>query len=101
MMKTFRTFKVAVQFYHAATAQQLPGHLRNQLLRAASSIPLNLLEGRAKPTLPDQLRFFHIAMGSARECQGILLLAGLEGSALGALLDSVTAHLYKLIRNAR
>ena len=61
----------------------------------------NLAEGRGKPTLSDQLRFFHIAMGSVRECQAILILAGLEGAALWRELDSLAASLYKLIKNAK
>ena len=100
-MNNFRTFKSALEFYRAASAQQLPGHLRNQLLRAASSIALNLAEGYGKGTLADQQRFFQIAMGSTRECQAILILAELQGSTSWRLLDSVAAQLYRLLRYGR
>ena len=62
---------------------------------------LNLLEGRGRPTLKDQKRIFHIAMGSLRECQAILLLAQLEHTKAAHLLDSLGAHLYRLIQNAK
>ena len=51
---------------------QLSGHLKDQLLRASSSIALNLAEGSGRFGIKDQKRFFHIAFGSLRECQAIL-----------------------------
>ncbi len=97
-MHNFRTLKSALEFYRAASALQLPGHLRNQLLRAASSISLNLAEGKGRGTRADQRRFFQIAMGSVRECQAILSLAELTDSTSWRILDSVAAQLYKLLR---
>jgi len=68
-------------------------------VRAASSIALNLAEGRGRGTKTDQKRFFQIAMGSVRECQAILALAELEASHTWKLLDSVAAQLYRLLRS--
>jgi len=96
-MHNFRTYNGALEFYRAVSAQQLPGHLRNQLLRAASSIALNLAEGKGRGTQADQRRFYQIAMGSVRECQAILTLAELQGSGSWKRLDSVAAQLYRLI----
>ena len=73
-MKNFRTFHLAVAFYRQARLVQIPGHLKSQLLRAASSIGLNLAEGRGRHTKSEQLNFFNIAMGSLRECQAVLVL---------------------------
>jgi len=39
-----------------------------------------------------------MAMGSVRECQAILCLAELTGTASWSFLDSVAAQLYKLLR---
>ena len=99
-MKNFRTFHLAVAFYRLSRTLHVKGALKEQLLRAASSVALNLCEGRGRPTVKDQLRFFHIAMGSVRECQGILILAELENSAAWATLDSLAAHLFRLIKHA-
>ncbi len=44
---------------------------RDQWLRAASSIPLNIAEGNGKQSLKDKNRFFEIARGSALECAAI------------------------------
>jgi len=101
MPRNFRTYNVALEFYRAASALQLPGHLRNQLLRAASSIALNLREGAAKPTKPDQNRYFYISLGSLRECQAILDLAQNAPAQVLELADKLGAHLYKLIHVAR
>ena len=79
----------------------LPGHLRDQLSRAASSIALNLAEGRGKNTRKEQLRYFHIAMGSTREAQAALILADLESSPAWEQLDNLAASLYRLILHAR
>ena len=98
-MKNFRTFIKAVEFYRLSKTLCLPYHLKEQLNRASSSIALNLAEGRGKASKKDQLRFFHIAMGSVRESQAILILAELTDSECYTALDSVAAHLYKLIKN--
>ena len=79
----------------------MPSHLRDQLLRASSSIALNLAEGRGKRTIKDQLRFFQIAMGSLRESQAALILADLEGSQIWSQCDGLGASLYLLIKNVR
>ena len=44
---------------------------RDQWLRAAQSIPLNIAEGNGKQSLRDKNRFFEIARGSALECAAI------------------------------
>ena len=100
-MKNFRTYNTAVEFYRLATALELKNPLKAQLSKASLSIVLNLAEGRGKPTLDDQLRFFHIAMGSTRECQAILDLAQLKDSQAWVSLDNVAAHLYRLIESAK
>ena len=99
-MRNFRTFDSAVEFYRLARTLVMPRHLKEQLVRAASSIALNLAEGRGKPTLRDQVKFFHIAMGSLRECQAILTLANFESSQAAKTLDTTGAMLFRLIKNA-
>jgi four helix bundle protein len=44
---------------------------RDQWLRAAQSIPLNIAEGNGKQSLKDKNRFFEIARRSALECAAI------------------------------
>lgn len=68
MLKHFRTYQLSLQFYQACAQLRIPRHLKDQLLRAASSISLNLAEGSAKPTKKDQMKFFFISFGSLREC---------------------------------
>ena len=46
-------------------------HLRDQWLRAAQSVPLNIAEGNGKQSVKDKNRFFEIARGSALECAAI------------------------------
>jgi four helix bundle protein len=68
-------FTLAV--YHCT--EPFPKHelfgLTSQLRRAASSIPSNFVEGFRKRTLPDKVRFYNIAQGSADECLYQLILA--------------------------
>jgi four helix bundle protein len=99
-MKNFRTFDLAVAFYRSVQTLRLPAYLRDQLLRAASSVALNLAEGRGKQTIADQKRFFSIALGSVRECEAVLILAGLQDRQAMRTLDSLGAHLYNLIKRA-
>ena len=46
--------------------------LRDQLRRAAQSIPLNISEGSSRQTGKDKANFFRIARGSAFECVAVL-----------------------------
>jgi len=99
MLANFRTYQLALRFHHSCRDLRIPSYIRMQLLRASSSVALNLAEGSAKPTARDQLRFYSIALGSLRECQAALALSAEEGSAVAALADQLGGHLYRLIRS--
>ena len=98
-MKNFRTFDLAVEFYRLTLSLTMKGHLKEQLNRAASSVALNLAEGRGRASAKDQARFFQIAFGSVRECQAILQLAEVDTTAVGKL-DFLAANLFRLIQRA-
>jgi four helix bundle protein len=84
--------------------------MRSQIRRAAVSIPTNIVEGCARDSDREHLRFYEIAPGSSREAIYLLSLAGrLElmdrgvaeeligvgdrvAGALGALRKSIRAH---------
>ena len=97
-MKPFHTLDLAIQFYRSVRTQRLPRHLQEQLLRAASSIAMNLAEGSAKTSVKDKQRFYQIAFGSLRECQVILQLEGVANPELLDLADHLGGCLYKLTR---
>lgn len=98
-MRHLRSYQLAVEFYRIAKGIELPGHLKDQLRRAAASVALNLSEGSGKRTHKDRGRFFFIAMGSIRECQAV---TALEPDAFNHrsldLLDHLAASVYKLTR---
>jgi four helix bundle protein len=96
MLTRFRSYQVAVQFYRQASHLKCPAHLKQQLLRAASSVVLNLSEGSARPSEPDRQRFYSIALGSTRECQSILDLVPSTPASLLQQADILGAHVYRL-----
>ncbi len=49
--------------------------LVSQLRRAIVSVTSNIAEGFSRPTYPDKLRFYYIALGSLVEVQNQLLIA--------------------------
>lgn len=49
--------------------------LTNQLRRAAISVPCNIAEGCGKASQKDLANFLNIGLGSANECEYLLLLA--------------------------
>ena len=99
MLANFRTFKISVDFYKECQKIKLPKYLKDQLNRNTSSISLNLSEGYGKSTYQDQRRYFHIAMGSLREAQAVLILSNLESSKAFHISDYLGACLYKLIHS--
>ena len=96
-MQNFRTLDLAVAFYRQVVGLKLPHHLKDQLLRAASSVALNLAEGRGKSSHRDQLRYFQIAMGSLRESQTVLLLAMAPSHESHQIADQLAASMYRLL----
>lgn len=62
---------VAFSYRIAKTLNGIHRPARDQWLRAAQSVPLNIAEGNGKQSLRDKKRFFEIARGSALECASI------------------------------
>lgn len=94
--RKFKTFKLSVQFYTECEKLSLSKHLKDQLMRASSSISLNIAESSGKRTLKDKRKFIHIAYGPTKECQSILILAGVTDERIINLADHIAASLYKI-----
>ena len=101
MFKSFRTYELARQFFKECQRSEVRGAIKNQLDRAVLSVPLNLAEGRGRRTLTDQKYFFQIAYGSAEECKAILELVTASPNEIMEMADSLCAHIYRLIQNAK
>ena len=78
-------------------------HARDQWLRAAQSIPLNIAEGNGKSGPADRRHYFEIARGSALECaaiQDVLQAAHAlppeENTLLKELLNRIVAMLTRM-----
>ena len=92
----FRSYQVAVSVYKQAKGLPLPSYLKDQCLRAASSVVLNLAEGSGKDSPADRRRFYQIAMGSTRELQSILDLIDHVPASLRVQADHLGGCVYKL-----
>ena len=99
MLHRLRSYQLAVQFYREAVAQSAPRHLRDQLMRAASSVALNLSEGSAKRSPADRRRFYEIALGSVRECEAIVELLEPSSQRLKGPVDLLARHVYRLVHS--
>jgi four helix bundle protein len=105
----FDAFEVSLQLIGALRAplaklQSLDSDLANQLRRAASSVSLNLGEGRRRAGR-DRSFHFRVAAGSAGEVRAALVVAQawghLEAPAVSeaqALVDRVLAMRWRLAR---
>jgi four helix bundle protein len=79
--------------------------IRDQLKRAAMSVPLNIAEGSGKPTAADRARIYGIARGSAMECAALVdvcrvagFLEAREAEEAKVLLGRVVAMLTRMCR---
>jgi len=97
MLKNFRIFNASVSFYRECKKEKLSYELRDQLVRASSSVSLNIAEGYGRINTRDKKRFYKIALGSLRECDAVFQLADVSTPELLSLLDHVGGGLYKLI----
>ncbi|MBL7556809.1 MAG: four helix bundle protein [Bdellovibrionaceae bacterium] len=91
MLEKFEAYQLAKEYYWRCQNLKMPRFLRDQLLRASSSIPLNLAEGSGKSSPADQRRFYSIAFGSLRECQAILEIEKIEDENLHTLTNRLGA----------
>jgi len=82
-----QSFKVAVELKGSYR------HARDQWLRAAQSIPLNIAEGNGKRSLKDRSRFLDISRGSTLECVAVQDVPG----ATGGLNDQRHAELKRTL----
>ena len=98
MLEKFQAFQLAKRFYWQCKLLKLPKFLQDQLLRASSSVALNLAEGSGKRTPADQRRFYAIAFGSLRECQAVLELEQIDHDEIKILGSQLGAILYTLSR---
>jgi four helix bundle protein len=98
-MSTFRTLELAIQFYDSSENLSIKGNLRDQLLRAAASIALNLSEGNAKPSIKEKKRYYQTAYTSCQECKTILRLAKNPESKVDQMVDHLGASIYKLFNS--
>lgn len=104
-------YHCAVEFLGIALrlAARLPHgerELRDQLKRAATSVPLNIAEGAGKPGAADRARFYGIARGYAMECGALVdvcrvseYLTPAQADEAKKLLQRIVSMLTKLCRN--
>jgi four helix bundle protein len=98
MLKNFRGYQLAVQFYQITRELRAPDGLRDQLGRAASSVALNLAEGSGKSSPKDRKRFYEIALGSVRECEAIMDLLQIPDDQIRTTLDKLARNTFTLCR---
>lgn len=97
--KTFRTLELAIEFYRDVGGLKIHGELRDQIMRASSSIPLNLSEGNAKRTEKEKKRFYHTAYASCQESKTILRLMKMETDQIMNSADKLGAYIYNLLKS--
>lgn len=95
-------FEVAVEMVVCvdAIAEQLPtgrGYMRDQLRRAANSVPLNIAEGAGEYAPSEKARFYRIAKRSATEAAAQVIVTTRLGLSNGDEVDEARKLLHRLV----
>jgi four helix bundle protein len=96
MLKDFRAFQLSKNLYQQCKPLKMPVFLKDQLLRASSSVALDLAESNGNRTDKERIRFFTISLGSLRECEAILELENVQDPMLTDTVNQLGAILFKL-----
>lgn len=96
-MKSFRCLNLAIELYRESKKAKLPYPIKDQLIRASSSVALNLAEGNQRFSEKDKRKFFNIALTSLREVQCIVRME--ELNLLFDKADRLGAMLFQLNKN--
>ncbi len=93
-LETFDAYRVSLDSCRACApiTSTLTAILRDQLLRASSSVVLNIAEGFGSPSRGVKRRHYEIARGSAVECIAVLDLASALGVVDGSANGLTTAR---------
>ena len=82
--------------------------LKDQMTRSAVAIASNIAEGAERDSIPDFVRFLHIAKGSAAElrtqayiARQVDLIPAAESEELAAELKKISAMLHNLIKSIK
>ena len=97
MLGDFKCHTMAVEIYKKCKKLRVPSYIKIQLLRASSSVALNLNEGNDRRTTKDRVKFFNIAYTSLKEVESIMMLEEIKH--LNEEIDQLSAMIFVLIRN--
>ncbi len=100
MLEKFNVYQMAKEYYWACRSLNLPKHRQEQLLRASSSVALNIAEGAGKNSVADRKHFYSIALGSLRESYAILELEKVVNPDLSKKADQLAAMLFVLSKKS-
>lgn len=89
--------ELAVQVYDATTAfpKSETYGLTSQMRRAAVSVPSNIVEGCARESQVEYVRFLEIAFGSLRELHYQVSLSKRLGYLDGTAFEKCDAHIFE------
>jgi len=94
-------YQRSIQFvvWSSPMLEKLPAKLAvsDQLDRASTSVPLNIVEGNAKYTAPDRCRYFDTAPGSALECAACLDVLVAKGKCMAEETQSGKERLHQTV----
>ena len=97
MAYEFRVLNEAIRFHRLVRALRLPSRkLKDQLVRAAESVALQLSEGDRRSSQQDRLCFFNRAFTSVKEAQTALAIGRVSDATILDVADYLGASVYKL-----
>jgi four helix bundle protein len=92
--------RLADEFHLSCQRLEIDSDVKNKVIAASATIPLNLSQAAMKKSAREQVRFFHYALASFNECKTLIDRSGYRNDDFFRQSDQLSTWLHRLVSGA-